>query len=372
MDFLDYGYDPASDAQPGEPRREADTLPARVVAVHRGRFALVCPLGQTDAVLKLSRYGAGGPEAFPTVGDFVRIAYQAAGDSLIVRTLPRKSFFSRREPGPIPREQAVAANFDVVCILSSFNQDLQDKRLERYLTLGFQSGATPVVVLNKLDLCPDPAPFVERIRAISQGAPVLALSAKTGEGLSALDAYLRPRKTLVFLGSSGVGKSSLVNALAGEDVMRVREIREADARGRHTTTHRELIRLKSGVLVIDTPGMRELGMWDVSEGLGEAFADVERHLGDCRFRDCRHRGEPGCALRAAVARGELEAARLESYLQLKGEARYDGSRRVYLRRKGEAFLRELEARKLSKATRQKQKRKTSTSQESDAENETRH
>ena len=244
---------------------------------------------------------------------------ESAGDWRILRTLPRKSFFSRLD-GWHGVEQAVAANMDVVFAVQSLNENFNVKRLERYLTLAWNSGAQPVVVLTKADLPGDHQAMVEAAYEVAGEAPVLALSAKTGQGMEQLDAYLKPRVTAAFLGSSGVGKSSLINALAGQEVMDTGDIREDDARGRHTTTHRQLLRLPSGVLVIDTPGMRELGMWDAAEGLSAAFPDVERFLGQCRFHDCRHGQEPGCAIRGALERGELSPQRWKNYRQLAGES----------------------------------------------------
>ena len=257
---------------------------------------------------------------FPTAGDFIMIQYIENGDSQIIATLPRRTYFSRREPGPVPRDQAVAANFDYVFIMQSLNMDFNPKRLERYLTLAWQSGATPVILLTKADLVEDYWDYLTQVERVAAGVNTHVVSAHTGYGLNRLNAYLQPGKTVVFLGSSGVGKSSLVNALAGEEIMAVSDIREDDSKGRHTTTHRQLIRLSSGVMIIDTPGMRELGMWDVSEGLTDAFSDVEAFVGRCRFSDCRHKTEPGCAIKAAIDTGALDIARWESYCKLKEEA----------------------------------------------------
>ena len=300
--------------------QSAGGIPARVTAVHKERYEIVCAHGETHARLKTREYFVDG-EAFPTTGDFVLVDYNPSGDSQIVATLPRKTFFSRRDPTPGWGEQAVAANFDYVFILQSLNLDFNPKRLERYLTLAWQSGATPVILLTKADLAADYSEYLRAVERVAAGVDTHVVSARTGYGLEALSAYLLPGKTLVFLGSSGVGKSSLVNALAGEEIMAVGGIREHDSKGRHTTTCRQLRMLPGGVMIIDTPGMRELGMWDVSDGLGEAFSDVERYLGQCRFRDCRHDREPGCVIKAAIARGELDIARWESYRNLKGEAR---------------------------------------------------
>jgi len=315
IDLTTYGYIP----QPHDP----SLLPARVTAVHRERYELVCAHGPAFGRLKTGSYYGPAAVDFPTAGDFVLLQYVEHGDSVITETLPRRSVFLRRDPTPGRGEQAVAANFDTCFLMASLNRDFNPARLERYLTLAWQSGATPVILLTKSDLMEDFAAQVRAAQEIAMGVEVIPLSAVTGFGLERLAPYLQPGQTVVFLGSSGVGKSSLLNALLGETAMAVREIREGDSRGRHTTTHRELFLLPGGAMVIDTPGMRELGMWDVSTGLGTAFADVEAVLArPCRFSDCKHESEPGCAVKAAIARGELPAERWESYRKLKREARW--------------------------------------------------
>lgn len=310
---------------------EAGTV-ARITAVHKERYEIISDHGAGYARLKTKEYYDGG-QAFPTVGDFVRMQYNAQGDSLIVETLPRRTYFSRRDPLPGRGEQAVAANFDDVMILQSLNHDFNPKRLERYLALAWQSGATPVILLTKADLTEDAGPYLMQAQEIAIGVPVHVISVATGQGMKELEAYLHTGRTVVFLGSSGVGKSSLVNALCGREVMITGGIRSGDDKGRHTTTFRQLIRLPSGAMIIDTPGMREMGMWDVSQGLNEAFSDVEQFIGQCRFRDCAHQKEPGCALRAAVESGKLDAARLESYLKLREEAEYADDKAAFLRKK---------------------------------------
>lgn len=322
--LLDYGFPEAF--LPQQAFAEAASLvPSRVTAVFKERYQLITPHGQRYGRLKTKEYHYEGGQDFPTTGDYVLAQpagdpdLESAGDWRILRTLPRKSFFSRLD-GWHGVEQAVAANMDVVFAVQSLNENFNVKRLERYLTLAWNSGAQPVVVLTKADLPGDHQAMVEAAYEVAGEAPVLALSAKTGQGMEQLDAYLKPRVTAAFLGSSGVGKSSLINALAGQEVMDTGGIREDDARGRHTTTHRQLLRLPSGVLVIDTPGMRELGMWDAAEGLSAAFPDVERFLGQCRFHDCRHGQEPGCAIRGALERGELSPQRWKNYQQLAGES----------------------------------------------------
>ncbi len=325
-----------------------DGMPARVIAVHRERYKLACEMGECFGRLKTREYYV-DMEDFPTAGDFVIINYNPSGDSMIVKTLKRRTVFMRKDPNPNKGEQAVAANFDYVFIMQSLNHDFNPKRLERYLTLAWQSGAEPVVILTKADLTDDLAGRIRTAELYSMGAPVHAVSSYTGYGISELDRYFLPGKTIVFLGSSGVGKSSLVNTLAGEDIMATNGIREDDSKGRHTTTHRELITLSSGAMIIDTPGMRSLGMWDVTEGIGNAFADVERFLGCCKFSDCRHESEPGCAIKSAIERGELTRERYESYLALKKEARYADDKEGFLRDKREWH------KSLSKGTRQLKK-----------------
>lgn len=342
INILDYGFTPAMMPL------DAQGIPARVTAAHKDRYELACEYGVCSGRLKTSvYYGKNNIEEFPVVGDYVLINYSADSDSHIIKTLERKSKFSRSDfsghssmyskvvYSKTVLEQILAVNFDYVFLMQSLNQDLNIKRLERYLIMAWQSGAVPVVVLTKADLIDN---YTEKVREVEKAAAdvgVFAVSAKTSYGLDTLAEYLKPRKTIVFLGSSGVGKSSLVNAIAGEDIMAVKEIRDDDGKGRHTTTHRQLVMLSSGVMLIDTPGMRELGMWDASESIGEVFTDVEQYLGKCKFTNCKHNSEPGCAVKAALESGELTRGRWENYLQMENEIKFADDKSAYIRSQNE-------------------------------------
>lgn len=310
---------------------------ARVSAVFRERFELICAQGETRGFLKPGAFMR-GDEPLPTVGDFVRIEYNPAGDSRITGVEPRRTYFARRKSGPNAREQAVAANFDYVLLATSLNGDFNLRRMERYLTAAYDSGAVPVVLLTKADLCAGHARRAAEVAAMAPGVDVHVISALTGQGMDALARYVQPGITLALLGSSGVGKSSLINALAGSERMRVNHTRSVDSsKGRHTTTHRQLLRLPGGALIIDTPGMRELGIWCAGEGLDEAFADVSRILErGCRFSDCTHEHEPGCAVREALLSGELSPKRWQSYQALQREAQSSEMRKSQLVRSYES------------------------------------
>lgn len=313
-------------------QREFETLaaeglvPGRIIVQHRGGFRLITDAGEAEA-RAAGRLMQAPPEERPVAGDWVAVERREGQDlGLIQRLLPRSSVFVRRAAGRGGVAQAVAANADVAFLVTSLNSDLNLRRLERYLATTYESGARPVVVLTKADLAEDVAGQVAEVEAVALDAPVIAVSAKRGEGLDAVAAHLEPGRTAVLLGMSGAGKSTLLNALAGAERMATAEIREDDARGRHTTTHRELVLLPSGGLILDTPGMRELGLWEVDAGLSAAFTDVEAIAAQCRFSDCSHRTEPGCAVRAALADGTLDEARWRSYEKLQAELAFEHRR----------------------------------------------
>ena len=280
--------------------------------------------GEMEAVLAgRLKHRATSRGDLPAVGDWVVV--RKRGDETrgaIVAVLPRRSRFSRRMAGHVTDEQVVAANVDVVFIVMALDPDFSLRRLERYLLLARESGAAPVVLLTKPDLCGDVAAHVAEVAALAGSVPVHVVSPKSGEGIEQVGRYLPPGRTGALLGSSGVGKSTIINRLVGRDVQKTRDVRASDSTGRHTTSHRELVFLPNGGFIIDTPGMRELQLWDVGEAVSETFDDIEALAAGCRFSDCRHRDEPRCAVKAAAADGRLAPGRLESYLKLQGELAY--------------------------------------------------
>ena len=221
--------------------------------------------------------------------------------------------------------------------MQSLNNNFNLRRIERYLSISWQSGGIPVIILTKSDLVRDVEEYIRKVEGIAIGVDIHAISCKTGEGIKDIEKYFEKGKTLVFLGSSGVGKSTLVNTLYGEEIMKTSDIREEDSRGRHTTTSRNLIMLPNGAMIIDTPGMRELGMWDAQDGIDKTFTDIEEYLGKCKYRDCTHTSEPGCAILEAIDNGELSIERYNSYIKLKNEDRYNSDSESYLKEKREKF-----------------------------------
>ena len=300
---------------------EGPYLPGRVCTVHKTRYEVIIP----GSIVSVPVSGAmKAKKAFPVVGDFVVLLYQPeTATEKIVSILPRKTSLSRGGAGESAGEQILAANIDTVFIVTEPGSDFNISRIERYLLIVNNSGAHPVVILNKSDTCTDISGQVQAIRSDTRDVPVIPLSAREKTGLDQLDPYLVPGKTVLFLGSSGVGKSTLVNALTGTPLQKTGDIREDDGRGRHTTTSRHLLSLPGGCSLIDTPGLREIRVWTAEESISETFGDIHEYASRCRFSDCTHESEPGCAVRQAVEEGEIAADRLLRYQKLCKEIAFE-------------------------------------------------
>lgn len=295
--------------------------PGRIFAEYKNIYKVMCEDGEMLAEIsgKL-HFGAESQGDFPAVGDWVAVTVRAnESRATIHHILPRKSKFSRKAVGSNIDEQIVAVNIDTVFIVNSLNNDFNVRRMERYLLLAWESGANPVIVLSKSDLCDDIDEKIAETEAVAIGVPIHVVSTYTGAGLDELKSYFKEGRTIALLGSSGVGKSSIINYCLGDAVQIVQELRNDGQKGKHTSTHREIFMLPEGGLIIDTPGMREIQLWDANEGLQETFEDVEALAVGCFFRDCRHNNEPGCAIREAIENGILSEGRLESYKKLQKE-----------------------------------------------------
>jgi ribosome biogenesis GTPase / thiamine phosphate phosphatase len=298
--------------------------PARVIVQQRGLYVLATEFGDVSAQLSGRFVHEAEAGMHPVAGDWVAVGIRLdEAAATIQRLLPRNGAFVRKAAGGGRAAQVVAANVDVAFVVTSLNGDLNARRIERYLVTAWDTGACPVVVLTKADLCHDYIARRAEIEAIAPGVPVHVVSVVTGQGLEALGTSFAAGQTAALLGSSGVGKSSLVNALAGASLMATQAVRDDDARGRHTTTHRQLTLLPNGRLMLDTPGMRELGLWEADAGVATAFADVEALAAHCRFKDCAHGAEPGCAVQAAIAEGTLDQNRVRSFAKLQRELARD-------------------------------------------------
>lgn len=309
----------------------------RILLQEKGIYRIVTEEGEYSAeVSGRFRYNAKTVSDFPAVGDFVMIERNDYGNAVIHHILERKSSFMRKAAGGSRQEQIVAANIDIAFICMSLNNDYNLRRLERYLSIAWDSGATPVIVLTKSDLCDDVENKLLEIENIAFGVDILITTAAEKDGYMQILPYITEGKTVAFMGSSGVGKSTLINCLLGEERMQTNGLRNDD-KGRHTTTHREMILLPHGGIVIDTPGMRELGMWDSEEGIGHTFSDIEDLALQCRFNDCTHSGEKDCAIAEALERGELSEERWQSYLKLKAENDFAADSSSYLAAKESKF-----------------------------------
>jgi len=321
MRLADLGWNDALETAYAPGRGTHDTQPGRVAIEFNQIFRIYVAGGELDAVTAgRLKHRARNRAELPAVGDWVVLRKRAHEDrGVIVDVLPRRSAFTRRAAGDVTGEQVVAANVDVVFVVMGLDADFNVRRLERYLLMARESGAAPVILLTKPDLADDVAARVLEVVALAGNLPVHVLQPRSGEGVDLVRAHLAPGRTAALLGSSGVGKSTITNRLLGADVRRTREVRPSDSRGRHTTMHRELVVLPDGGLIIDTPGMRELQLWETGEAVNGAFADIDALAAECRFRDCRHQAEPGCAVHAAVASGMLPQVRLDSFHKLQGE-----------------------------------------------------
>jgi ribosome biogenesis GTPase len=315
LDLESLGWD-ASLAEAFRPYEQDGLVPARAAVEHRTEYVVYTAHGELRAELagRLRH-----DDEHPAVGDWLAVAARPdEGRATISAILPRRSAFVRKVAWAETKPQVVAANVDVVFVVCGLDANYNLRRIERFLTLAWESGAQPVVLLTKADLSDDVEGYVLEVESVAFGVPVHAVSAPHGDGVETVRSYIPHGKTAALLGSSGVGKSTLVNALVGEEVLATNEVRE-DGRGRHTTSHRELVPLPEGGVVLDTPGMREIQLWDAATGLESAFQDLDMLAAECRFADCAHGREPGCAVRAALSDGTLELDRFESWRKLQRE-----------------------------------------------------
>lgn len=317
--------------------QEPERTVGRITLQEKGLYRLRTVTGEQNALVSGKfQFDAQAVSDYPAVGDYVLADCADPDTAVIHRVLPRKSLFMRKAAGTSKTEQVVAANIDTVFLCMSLNNDFNLRRLERYLAVAWESGADPVVLLTKADLCGDVPQKQAEVESIAMGVTILTTSAMESDGYRQIMPYVTEGRTVAFVGSSGVGKSTLINRLLGEERLATDGLRNDD-KGHHTTTHRELLVLPNGAMVIDTPGMRELGMWDAASGVEQTFADIEALAARCRFRNCSHTSEPGCAVRDAIRRGELDGGRWQSYQKLKNENAYAADSDSYLAAKEKKF-----------------------------------
>lgn len=323
-------------------------IPARVMLEHKHSYRVATEESEWLATIAGHyAYSSFSRQDYPAVGDWVLVEQMAGEEKAIIHALfERQSKFSRKMAGLEVDEQIVASNVDIVLLVMSLNADFNIRRLERYLVAAWDSGAKPVIVLTKADLCEDIDFHVREVEQVAFGVDLLVVSAVSGDGIETLQSLLTEGVTGALLGSSGAGKSTLMNVLLNNEKMKVNTIREDDAKGRHTTTHRELVMLPNGGCLIDTPGMRALQLWDQGESLNTSFHDIDHLSEQCRFRDCTHKNEPNCAVRSAIGNGDLEVARLQSYFKLKREL-------AYMEKKTEVQMKLAEKRKTKQIGKQK-------------------
>jgi ribosome biogenesis GTPase / thiamine phosphate phosphatase len=349
MSLSRWGWNSYFEAMWNETERE-DAVAARIVAQHRKGWRITGGFGEclAEASGKLRLLAEAGAD-WPAVGDWVSVEINGPRDLALVRmVLPRRNQFTRKAPGKRIEEQVIAANIDTALVISALDSDLNPRRAERYIAQCWESGVRPVLILNKADACEDACEKAAAMERVALDVLVHVVSARTGQGMEEVERLFIPGQTLVMLGSSGVGKSTLTNRLLGQSLQKVNDVRANDGRGRHTTTTRELFALPGGALLIDTPGLRELQLWNGDEGLAHTFADIHSLAAQCRFKDCRHETEPGCAVQAAVQAGTLDLARLENQRKLMRE-------QEFLRRKMDPEARSDEKQRIKRLTREARK-----------------
>jgi ribosome biogenesis GTPase len=299
-------------------------VPGRITQVQRKSCIALTENGEIEVrVSGKFRYDTFEKGSYPVVGDWVGIKKEFNDDKGVIQAvLPRRSKFSRKVAGKVTEEQIIVANVDIVWIVSGLDNDFNIQRIERYLTLASESGSKPVVILNKSDICNDPDAKIEQVKRIAPSTPIHSISAELNQGLDILNQYLGKGKTIALIGSSGAGKSTIINRLLGVDRQKVGAVRKSDSHGRHITTYREMIMLPNGGMIIDNPGMREIQLWSKGESLNDVFKDIEEIAQQCRFRDCMHESEPGCAIKDALDKGELDPRRYTHYLKLRKEVKF--------------------------------------------------